>query len=310
MLKGFAITPPVVGRISIGRVIEKNGKRLPEKDDQFTITTQVQNQDGWMLHPAHEAQLKRSEGAKLRTIQVMLPFNDPDLNLRVAYTQFDRQTGRPTAISNGLTCQRRTAKGMETITCASTQDCCLHQTDTKPYGRLYVKIGEEDDLGVFIFRTTSYNSIRTLAARLRYYAAVSGGRLATLPLELKLRGKSTTQSYRTPIYYVDLVIRDGMTLRDAVQEARRADAERQEQGFDQAALDEAARLGFGNGSFEETEDDLPAVAEEFFPESLAEGATTDATPQAPVNKSLAAKLQAKTQRLMSSSPAQGGPSSC
>ena len=33
MLKGLAITPPVLGRISIGKVIEKNGKRLPEKDD-------------------------------------------------------------------------------------------------------------------------------------------------------------------------------------------------------------------------------------------------------------------------------------
>ena len=29
MLKGLAITPPVLGRISIGKVIEKNGKRLP-----------------------------------------------------------------------------------------------------------------------------------------------------------------------------------------------------------------------------------------------------------------------------------------
>ena len=35
MIKGLAITPPVLGRISIGRVIEKNGKRLPEKDDQL-----------------------------------------------------------------------------------------------------------------------------------------------------------------------------------------------------------------------------------------------------------------------------------
>ena len=36
MLKGLAITPPVLGRISIGKVVEKHGKRLPEKDDQFT----------------------------------------------------------------------------------------------------------------------------------------------------------------------------------------------------------------------------------------------------------------------------------
>ncbi|MGB6007776.1 hypothetical protein [Castellaniella sp.] len=296
MLKGFAITPPIVGRISIGRVVEKNGKRLPEKDDQFTLTTQVQNHDGWMLHPAHEAELKRTQAAKLRAIQIMLPFNDPDLNLRAEYVQFDRETGRPMAISDGTTCQRRTTQGMETITCAATQDCCRRQANTKPYGRLYVKIGGEDDLGVFIFRTTSYNSIRTLAARLRYYAAVSGGRLATLPLDLKLRGKSTTQSYRTPIYYVDLVIRDGMTLHEAIQETRRADAERQAQGFDQAALDEAARLGFGNGSFEETEDDLPTVAEEFFPGSPGDEPASIPHDKQPQPRSLADKLKDRTEK--------------
>lgn len=37
MIKGLMMTPPVVGRISIGRVVERNGKRLPEKDDERTI---------------------------------------------------------------------------------------------------------------------------------------------------------------------------------------------------------------------------------------------------------------------------------
>ena len=50
MIKGLMISPPVIGRISIGKVVEKNGKRLPEKDDSFTITTQSQNKDGWLLH--------------------------------------------------------------------------------------------------------------------------------------------------------------------------------------------------------------------------------------------------------------------
>jgi hypothetical protein len=297
MIKGFAITPPIVGRISIGRVIEKNGKRLPEKDDQFTITTQIQNHDGWMLHPAHEAQLKLAQSAKLRSIQVMLPFDDPDLNLRAEYVQFDRQTGRPMAVSDGVTCQRRTGQGMETIACASSDACCLHQEDTKPYGRLYVKIGGADDLDTFIFRTTSYNSIRTLAARMRYYAAVSGGLLAALPLELKLRGKSTTQSYRTPIYYVDLVIRDGMTLHEAIQQARQLSEERQAQGFDQGALDTAARLGFANGSFEETDDDLPAVAEEFFPERSGTQEVGAAHDQRPLpTHTLANKLKAQAKK--------------
>lgn len=49
------MTPPVVGRIAIGKVIERNGKRLPEKDDEFTITTQVQSRQGWVLHPVDAA---------------------------------------------------------------------------------------------------------------------------------------------------------------------------------------------------------------------------------------------------------------
>lgn len=54
MLKGLALTPPVIGRISIGKVIERNGKRLPEKDDEFTVTSQVQSKEGWVNHPIDE----------------------------------------------------------------------------------------------------------------------------------------------------------------------------------------------------------------------------------------------------------------
>lgn len=54
MIKGLAITPPVLGRISIGKVVEKNGKRLPEKDDSSTITSQIQNKEGWIKHPLDE----------------------------------------------------------------------------------------------------------------------------------------------------------------------------------------------------------------------------------------------------------------
>lgn len=60
MIKGLMITPPVIGRISIGKVVEKNGKRLPEKDDEFTITTQVQQRGQWVLHPLDEA-LRQSQ---------------------------------------------------------------------------------------------------------------------------------------------------------------------------------------------------------------------------------------------------------
>ena len=128
MIKGLAITPPVLGRISIGKVVEKNGKRLPEKDDQFTITTQVQNRDGWLLHPVDEQLRQASPNAKLRTIPVRMLFNDPDLNLRAEYSLFDRQTGRPVCVGNGETCRRFTNQGVQTLPCPSPDSCELAKT--------------------------------------------------------------------------------------------------------------------------------------------------------------------------------------
>ena len=266
MLKGLAITPPVIGRISIGKVVEKNGRRLPEKDDGFTLTSQVQGRDGWINHPVDEQLRKEAPGSKLRSIPVQLLFDDPDLNLRASYTMFDRATGRPLCVGDGENCRRATAAGMQSLPCPSPVACPLAAGgNCKPYGRLNVRIGNDDELGSFVLRTTGFNSIRTLSARLRYFHALSGGLLSAMPLELRLRGKSTTLSHRSPIYYVDLTCRTGMTLADAVQSARDVIYARQVAGIDQVALDAAAREGFALGEFEESEEDGASVMEEFYP---------------------------------------------
>lgn len=287
------ITPPILGRISIGKVVEKNGKRLPEKEDQFTITSQIQSKDGWIKHPLDE-QLRakittsnkpqsNSQTAKLRSIPVRMIFNDPELSLRAEYTLFDRQTGRPLCIGNGETCQRQTPNGIEQHPCPSPERCPLAQGGLcKAFGRLYVNLDESDEFGTFIFRTTGINSIRTLAARLSYYQAASGDLLSCLPLQLILRGKSTTQSYRTPIYYVDLTLRDNISLHDAIIQARQMDEEAKVAGFYQEALDHVARVGFAQG-FAGVDMDLGNmqgednfdVMEEFYAEEAVEVGNTD-----------------------------------
>ena len=348
MIKGLMITPPVIGRIAIGKVVERNGKRLPEKDDEFTITTQVQARGQWILHPLDEAlrqaqpggikegakpslsdgseegdsslqpaisaqpsqrpgkrSLKEKMGVaadaqqaadtkaqlptttatattparhKLRSIPVRVLFNDPDLNLRAHYTLFDRNTARPVCVGDGESCKRVTSQGLAAMPCPGPDACAFGQDGCKPYGRLNLVIGDSDELGSFVFRTTGFNSIRTLAARLQYFAAVSGGHLAGMPLDLKLRGKSTTQSHRSAIYYADLVVRSGLTLKEAIAQAQELATQRQAAGFDQQALDEAARLGYANGSFEDSPEEAADIAEEFYPESpLPEGIAEPAT---------------------------------
>ena len=274
MIKGLAITPPVLGRISIGRVVEKNGKRVPEKDDQFTITSKIQSKEGWVKHPLDEQLRQQAPNQKLRTIPVRMIFYDPDLNLRAEYTLFDRQTGRPICIGNGESCQRYTQNGVEQHVCPSPDRCRLAQAgQCKPYGRLYVNLDEADELGTFVFRTTGYNSIRTLAARLSYYHAASGNLLSCLPLQLNLRGKSTTQSYRTPVYYVDLTLREGVSLKQALQVAQEADQQSKAAGFEQQALDFIARQGFSYASIEAQGEEGFDVMDEFYPDELNQSHT-------------------------------------
>ena len=271
MIKGLAITPPVMGRISIGKVVEKNGKRLPEKDDCFTLTTQVQSKDGWMLHPLHQKLLEASGKEKIRAIPVTLLFNASDLNLRAEYNLFDRTTGRPVCVGNGETAKGVTTDGIKEFSCPSPDGCTVGKKGgCKPYGRLNVQVdGQGDELGSFIFRTTGFNSIRTLTARLAYFEAVSGGTTRYLPLMLKLRAKSTTQSHRAPVYYVDLCLRDGVSLEDAIAQSRLAAAQQEEAGVDIAAFELAARMALANGAFEDGEDDVPVIVEEFYPEPVA-----------------------------------------
>ena len=276
MLKGLSITPPILGRISIGKVVERNGKRLPEKDDQFTITSQVQNKEGWLAHPFDEG-FRKEQGGKIRTIPIRLLFNDPDLNFRAEYSLFDRDTGRPLCVGNGETAKGVTAEGIKSLPCPSPDGCALAKGGRcKPYGRLNVCFGDDDPLGSFIFRTTGFNSIRTLVARLQYFRAISGGRLSCLPLELRLRGKSTRQSHGTPIYYVDITVRTGVSLEEALLEATRIAEQRQAAGFDQEALELSARQGLANGAFEDSEDDGGAVVEEFFSETETETSSVQA----------------------------------
>lgn len=298
MLKGLAITPPVAGRISIGRVVEKNGKRLPEKDDQFTITTQIQYKHEWLLHPLNQTLRNDNPDEKLRRIPIRLMFNDPVLNFRSDYSLFDRSTGRPLCVGDGESCKRLTNDGLQTLPCPGADTCPLGQhSGCKPYGRLTVQIDDGENSDSFIFRTTGFNSIRTLFARLHYFSALSNNKLACMPLELRLRGKSTRMSHGTAIYYADITLRTDMSMEEALADANNLHEQRVKAGFNQEALDEVARKGLGNGFFEDDEDDVASLVEEFYPTQTqpVNAATQQSERLIQTTSTLAGKLEQKVQ---------------
>ena len=244
MQTGFERLEPYAGKLA--RTVLRGAWLSNEPCLPDTITSQIQSKEGWIKHPLDDQLRANTPNQKLRSIPVRMIFNDPDLNLRAEYTLFDRQTGRPVCVGNGETCQRLTNQGVEQHPCPSPDLCPLAQGgNCKPYGRLHVNLDGSDEFGTFIFRTTGFNSIRTLAARLSYYHAASNGLLSCLPLQLILRGKSTTQSYRQPVYYVDLTLRDGISLNEAIIQAKQIDEQSKQAGFYQEALDFTARRVLG-----------------------------------------------------------------
>lgn len=285
MIEGLVMSPPIIGRISIGKLVQRNNLWLPEKDDSFTLTTQIKHKGEWLLHPLHQQLVEQQANGKIRSIPVRMLFNETDLNLRAQYSAFDRKTGRVLCMGNGQQAKRNQAEGIEQVLCVGPEYCpYAQQQGCKLYGRLNVQIeGQDDELGSFIFRTTGYNSVRTLAARLRYLQAVSNQLTRYLPLQLKLRAKTTTLSHQTPVYYVDLTLRDGLTLPQAVREANERAAQDREAGLQIAAFEQTAMALLGNGQYEETEEEIPLVMEEFYPEPQqsspsAEPSSSELTP--------------------------------
>lgn len=87
-----------------------------------------------------------------------------------------------------------------------------------------------------------------------------------------------------------------MTMTEAISSAKLQSAERNVLGFDQAALDEAARQGFAAGAFEESEEEGAAVVEEFYPDEFEVG-SPGKTASTGTKPGLADKLNQKAAQL-------------
>ena len=68
------------------------------------------------------------------------------------------------------------------------------------------------------------------------------------------------------MYYVDLTLRESISLNDAIAQARQIDEQSKQAGFYQEALDFTARKGFANARFETDIEEGLDVLEEYYPE--------------------------------------------
>lgn len=256
--KGITLTPPVVGRITMGHTVVKGeGKALPVKDDHFSLTTLVQDKKtrAWEEHVLQKMHAKGNE--KLRAIPVRVAYNDLNLTLHNSFSAFDTKTGRVLCSGNGTKARRMTEEGVKEMDCPRPEACEFGiRQRCKNMSRAYFQIeGQEDELGVFILRTTSFNSLNYLGTRLAQLSGLTGGRLAGLPMMLVMETKTTTQSFREPIQFADLVTRPGMRLVEAIKQANDYQKAMSDAGLSLDGMEEALRAGLANSDFaDEIED--------------------------------------------------------
>lgn len=95
------------------------------------------------------------------------------------------------------------------------------------------------------------------------YSCLQSHKFSNLLLAI-VNNKRTTQSYRQPVYYVDLTLREGVDLQSAIHTACDIDRQSTEVGFNQEALDQVARQVFANARFETDIEDGLNLVEEFY----------------------------------------------
>lgn len=83
----------------------------------------------------------------------------------------------------------------------------------------------------------------------------------------------------TPVYYVDLTLRDGINLQEAISSAKQMDELSKAVGFYQEALDHVAWQGYGNARFEVNSEEGLDLVEEFYTDEIAESEQVQSEPK-------------------------------
>ena len=267
IVKGVTISQPVIGRITMGHTKLTDKGALPVRDDHFGITTLEQNKADrtWVRDPLEEAVLtanakegEEGANAKLTAIPVTVAYNDPNLNLNNNYSAFDPKKGRVLCSGNGVRARRCTESGVKEIDCPRPEGCAYGQDNRcKSMSRVYFRIeGSEDELGVHVLRTVSWNSLSSLASRFSQLAGLTGGKIAGMPMMLVLRRKTASASFRDVFYFADLVTRPGQKLVDAIKVAKDYQETLAQAGLSIDKMESNLRAGLANSDFADEIEDV------------------------------------------------------
>ena len=267
MIKTFVPGLKEIGKIKIGRkgAMKKsragNEYRPPEKFNHFEVVTLHKDDYGDFIP---DAPVMGLIGSDCKELDVSLLYNDPTLNF---FTRFNQYNGGK-CMCSGDGERAVQADGTELV--CNPDTCPVFATKhCKPNGILSVVLKDAPRLGgVYKFRTTSVNSIRSILSSLFFIQSLTGGVLADIPLKMTVApqsvnpvGSPTAQT----IYVVNLEYPGNMDdLHKQTIELMTRKAGMQSKIVE---LETQARIAI---TAPETKEDIQDAEYEFYPETVKE----------------------------------------
>lgn len=212
---------PRVGKIRLGvkDISERTGREYPKAVDFFVVT----DDDDGVTSPAAAAAFRKVYGDKPRELDVMFPTNEPE--------QFFPQYLKRYGSGSGLLCKgdgeqaqqvdKETGELIEIV--CNPDDCPAYNADPpqcRRVGTLQFLLPHVQGLGIWQIDTTSFYSIVNLNSALRFIGHLTGGRVAMIPLKLRIRPQEVAPGGRKKVVYVMDLACERLRLQDVLTAAQ------------------------------------------------------------------------------------------
>lgn len=267
MIKNLIPMLKEVGKIKIGRKGEmrksQGGKdyRPPEKFDHFEVVTLYKDDNGYFIP---DATIMGLIGDDAKELEISLLYNDPSLNFFTRYNQY--KGGKCMCSGDGETAIQ--ADGTK-IKCNPDTCSIFKVKKCKPNGILSVILKDAPRLGgVYKFRTTSFNSIRSIMSSMFVIQSLTGGILANIPLKMTIAPMSVNPVGSTTAQTIFVVTLEYPgTVDDLRKQTLQLMTEQAGMHSKMIELEAQARAAI---SAPETKEEIQDVELEFYPETVKE----------------------------------------
>ena len=266
MIRGMTPQLAEVGKIKIGVKGEKmvRGHLLPQKLDHFAIATLMKDDAGRLVM---DDQMNKIIGEKCTSLDICLCYDDFAMNMPSSYAWFAQS--KLVCMGNGEMAMRRKEDGSEEEIICNPKECTAYKENKcKPYGRLSVILADANRIGgVYVLRTTGWNTIRNVLSSMAFIRKEAGGVLAGLPLRMRLLPMTVTPrdvGHNVKIYAANIEFPG--TLSELKQAGEKEMERRLKLGINMKQTEEKYRESVKARMKEEAEEEAVDIAEEFVPE--------------------------------------------